>query len=296
MSTYVDCEQNSQEWYEARKGRITASVVAAALGVCPFRSRKQAIKDLVAEAHGHSRNLDNVPSIRWGRDNEATAAGLYAMAINPDQVISKCGMWVVDLPGLSLGASPDRKVSGNGLLEIKCPYSKREATHESDFDSIHDLPHYWNQIQLQLFCSGREWCDFLQWAPEAYRCERVLADAKWFDLVKDKLLEFVIEVNGAEYDAPEIEDRTDETWAQAAREYAEIAPLFKAMEKKFKAAEKALKDLSDVSCSGFGVEMNVASVDGRTDYKAALEHYAPEADVSGFKTKPSLRKSLKVKS
>jgi hypothetical protein len=93
-----------------------------------------------------------------------------------------------------LGASPDGIIScsccGPGLLEIKCPYSKRNE----DVSKIND-PHfylkdtgvgkkldrrhdYFMQIQGQLFvCDIYEYCDFVRWTPMGVHIERIKKEA-----------------------------------------------------------------------------------------------------------------------
>jgi hypothetical protein len=58
------------------------------------------------------------------------------------------------------GCSPDGLVGGDGLIEIKCPNT---ATHleilltgKIDIEYIH-------QMQFQLSCTGRQWCDFVSY-------------------------------------------------------------------------------------------------------------------------------------
>jgi hypothetical protein len=56
------------------------------------------------------------------------------------------------------GASPDRLVGKDGLLEVKCP---QESTHIKNMvrDSIPAI--YFPQVQGQMFLAEREWCDWM---------------------------------------------------------------------------------------------------------------------------------------
>jgi putative phage-type endonuclease len=61
-------------------------------------------------------------------------------------------------------ASPDGLVGDDGLIEIKCPIP---ATHLFDHLLPKNCPKkYWQQIQWQLACTGRKWCDFISYSPE----------------------------------------------------------------------------------------------------------------------------------
>ena len=59
-------------------------------------------------------------------------------------------------------ASPDGLIEDDGLLEIKCP------THATHLESLLGAPipqKYIYQMQWQLCCSGRQWCDFASYHP-----------------------------------------------------------------------------------------------------------------------------------
>ena len=123
--------------------------------------------------------------IAWGRCNEANTCLAYVKMMNsdghPGLRTSKAG-FVVDINRCWLGASPDAWVfdpsvdNPQGIVEFKCPYSKREETPEkackdkifyySIADSKLHLDHthtyYYDQVQLQLLVTKDKchWCDF----------------------------------------------------------------------------------------------------------------------------------------
>jgi len=175
-------EQGSQAWRAERVGRITGSRIGAILGVSPFQSRAAVLRQMVNEARGEFTNID-APPLRWGNEHEAEAARVYTALYASGQEVTECGFYPV---GVMLGASPDRLVGSEGLVEIKCPYGIRDELSPK-FKTISECPHYWHQIQLQLYATGRQWCDFFQWTPHDYCCERVHADPEWFDSIEDDL-------------------------------------------------------------------------------------------------------------
>ena len=63
----------------------------------------------------------------------------------------------------TIGASPDRFVGDDGLLEIKVP---KEHTHVSYLlgKAVSDV--YYPQVQGQLWVSGRKWVDSMSYHPE----------------------------------------------------------------------------------------------------------------------------------
>ena len=56
------------------------------------------------------------------------------------------------------GASPDGYVEDAGLIEIKCPTTK---THLQTLAAKEVPPQYITQMQWQMECTGRQWCDFV---------------------------------------------------------------------------------------------------------------------------------------
>lgn len=94
------------------------------------------------------------PPIQWGIQNEKLARNVYTQhmreAGHTNLVMKDCG-FIVSLSKGWLGASPDGQVcdptldSPNGLLEIKCPYTKR-AQSPQEVVKIHQSIVLWRVI------------------------------------------------------------------------------------------------------------------------------------------------------
>ena len=118
-------------WYEVRARRITASKSGKML--CQVTRTDALLKSILYP----SPMLHKPPPIKWGMQNEKLARNVYIQhmrqAGHSNLVVKDCG-FVVCLSKGWLGASPDGQVhdptldSPNGLLEIKCPYTKRAQT------------------------------------------------------------------------------------------------------------------------------------------------------------------------
>ena len=148
-------EQRSPEWYELRKGLLTASSLASALGHDHFKSREQLIYD--------KTSTEEVPYVsnsttEWGVKYEEIATKFYEY-LNNVKIIE---FGLIPHPEFKIfGASPDGICSNDSsddyvgrMLEIKCP-PKRKFTKT--------VPkHYWYQMQGQLECCNLNECDFLQ--------------------------------------------------------------------------------------------------------------------------------------
>ena len=147
--------QRSKEWYELRKGMLTASSLACALGDDHFKSRDQLILEKV-----ENKEIPFVPNpiTEWGVKYEEIATKFYE-SLNNVEIIE---FGLIPHPNFTIfGASPDGICSNDSpneyigrMLEIKCP-PKRKFTKT--------VPkHYWYQMQGQLECCDLEECDFLQ--------------------------------------------------------------------------------------------------------------------------------------
>lgn len=174
-------EQRTPEWYEARKGRITGSNVGAILGLSPYRTPEDVMRDMVREYHGLEREFKGNVATEYGTYHEAFALADYELEYNP---VEKCGFIT---RGKWLGASPDGLVGENGLVEFKCPYSLRNG---GEFKTLEQQPYYFAQIQIQLHVTKRKWCDFYQWSSRGHRIERVDYDELWIAANLPKLGDF----------------------------------------------------------------------------------------------------------
>lgn len=159
----IDCEQGSDEWHAARCGRATASRICDIMrktktGVSAMRETYAG--ELVAERFsGRVAETFKSKAMEWGTETEDQARAYYAF-IND---IQPARVGLVIHPTIEMSAaSPDRLVGDVGLLEIKCPNS---ATHIRTLKGAPIDPDYVKQMQWQMACTGRAWCDYCSFDP-----------------------------------------------------------------------------------------------------------------------------------
>ena len=156
-------EQGSEAWLLARAGKVTASRVADLMARTKTgygASRANYLAELVAErltGQPAARFLND--AMRWGTDQESNARAAYAFAYGVE--IEETGL-VMHPRIADLGASPDGLVGKDGLIEIKCPNT---ATHIDTLLSKAVPQKYVLQMQTQMACTGRGWCDFISYDP-----------------------------------------------------------------------------------------------------------------------------------
>lgn len=191
-------EQGSAEWVAARLGRVTASRVSDVVARTKTgwgASRANYMAELIAE------RLTGVPAekytngaMQWGIETEAEARAAYQF--ERAMLVAQTGF--VPHPQIEMaGASPDGLVGDAGLIECKCPNT---ATHIDTLLGQSVPGKYITQMQFQMACTGRRWCDFVSFdprMPEAMRLivHRVERDDKHIAELEGAVREFLAEVD-----------------------------------------------------------------------------------------------------
>lgn len=191
-------EQGSEAWFAQRLGKATASrisdiVAKTKTGYSASRANYCAqlvverLTGVVAESYSNA-------AMQWGTDTEPEARDAYSfyngVTVTPAEFVIH--------PSISMsGASPDGYVGDMGLVEIKCPQS---ATHIDTLLGKSVPGKYQTQIQWQLACTGRSWCDFVSYdprMPEHLRLfvRRVHRDAEHIANLEMEVIKFLGEVD-----------------------------------------------------------------------------------------------------
>ena len=164
---FIDCgksmKQGSPEWHMARLGNVTGSrchdVVARTKS--GYSMSRQRYMDELAE-----ERLTGVPSEKfvskdmlWGIQTEPHARARYEFEYMVD--VEEVGS--IPHPTIqNASASPDGLVGDKGLIEIKCP---RTTTMINTVLSNAIPDNYVTQMNWQLACTQRDWCDFVMFDP-----------------------------------------------------------------------------------------------------------------------------------
>ena len=156
-------EQGTEAWHSQRIGKATASRLADIMARTKTgygASRANYMTELVLERlTGRRAEGFTNAAMQWGIDTEADAKAAYEFRTNNE--IQNVGF--IDHPTIPMtGASPDGLVGSRGLIEIKCPTS---STH-IDYLLTGMVPRkYELQMQWQMACTERDWCDFVSYDP-----------------------------------------------------------------------------------------------------------------------------------
>jgi len=162
---YPHIQQHSPEWLQIRNGCLTASRIADVVLKKKdgkyYASRDDYMADLLAEVltGRASEHYVSVPMM-FGIENEPLAVANYEFAMNVE--CEKIGY--ISHPTIKrAGASPDRLVGDEGMLETKVPNTK---THLKYLEAGVIPEEYLPQCMWQLACApDRKWVQFVSYDP-----------------------------------------------------------------------------------------------------------------------------------
>lgn len=151
-------EQGSEEWFEIRKLKMTASH-GQEVGNCG-KGLETYILELVSEYLSSAKKEHFISEdTERGNELEANARSLYELE-NGYQV-EEVGFVEIDE---NVGCSPDGLIADDGGIEIKCPndinFTKVLLFGEKAIDS----KYIW-QIQMNLLLTKRKWWDLVYYNP-----------------------------------------------------------------------------------------------------------------------------------
>lgn len=275
-------QQRSKEWFEQRKGRVTGSRIGAILGLSQWMKPKDVMRAMVREYHGAESEFTGNIATNYGTANEGGAIVDFEMTTGLNVVetgFHKIDDW--------LGASPDGLIGDDAVIEVKCPFGKRDT---ADFLSYTEQPHYYAQMQLEMYVTGRKLCHFYQWSPVGDMHETVDFSQTWIDENLPKAREFydqyLIEIKSPD---KHLTDLVQTKEAQSlADEYAEAKAQLESATERLNTAKKALIDAAGGKKSNIsGYLVYKTERKGSIAYAKAVKDLMPDADLSAYVGKPS---------
>lgn len=190
--------QRSDEWYQARLGKVTASRIGDVMARTKSgygAGRKTYMVELVVERiTGMQAESFESKAMRRGTEEEPMSITEYEVR----EVVMVEPVGFVQHPTIEMsGASPDGLVNEDGLVEMKNPNT---STHFDTILSRQISRRYLLQIQWQLACTGRLWCDFVSCdtrLSNPYRLVviRVERDDELIEMISDEVVKFLGELS-----------------------------------------------------------------------------------------------------
>lgn len=196
----VDCTQGSPEWFAARLGKVSASRIADLTAKTKSgysASRANYAAELIAErlTGAKAEKFTNAAMLH-GTEQEPVARTMYEFM--RDVTVTEVGVVLHDKIDMAC-ASPDGLVGEDGLVEIKCPNT---ATHIETLRGGSIDGKYIKQMQWQMACTGRLWCDYVSFDPRMpgdmqVHIQRVPRDGVMIVDLEREVVAFLAEVDAA---------------------------------------------------------------------------------------------------
>ena len=154
---FINCEQNTAEWFHARKGIPTASAFSDVLAKGEGKTRRAYMLKLAGEilTGEPMENFGNANTDR-GHVMEPQARDLYMFQTGAQ--LDQVGF----IRRGRVGCSPDSLIGEDGGLEIKttAPHLLIDIILKDEFPSVHKA-----QVQGTLWVTGRQWWDIAVFWP-----------------------------------------------------------------------------------------------------------------------------------
>lgn len=205
-------QADNEQWFNERRKRITASMSG---GIAKMRATSKRSKKVQQLLYNIFRGNT---ATRYGSEKEDETRQQYITYMkqngHPNLTVEACGLFV-SLENPWLAGTPDGLVHDPsddssqplGLVEIKNPYSARNLTlgeaiksptlcleqNKKEDNKTYKLKRrhdYYFQIQCQLYCTNRDWCDFVVRTEKDMHVERIRCDNSWWTSNIDKLKTF----------------------------------------------------------------------------------------------------------
>lgn len=156
------CDQNSDDWYAARCGIVTASefhtVLAKGRGGGESVTRRKYMLTLAGERIGGPSPFDRYSNSAMQRGHEYEQEARDSYQLITDHEVEQVGF----MRRGDVGYSPDGIIGDDGLLEIK---TKAYPLHLDCLLKDEVPEEHMAQIQGGLWVSGRLWLDFVSYSP-----------------------------------------------------------------------------------------------------------------------------------
>ncbi|MBR7002085.1 MAG: YqaJ viral recombinase family protein [Neisseriaceae bacterium] len=187
----AEVEQRTDEWQQVRCGKITASRMGAVMNVLKNGTagaeRRKYTAELVCErlTGNPTPHYENA-AMQHGTELEPIARDAYWLETGNE--VEEVGF--IEHPSIpNCGASPDGLIGDDGLIEIKAPET---YTHIETLRTGEIKQDYIYQMQWQMECCSRKWCDFVSFdnrLPEKLQIfiKRVYRDDALIDEMKNQV-------------------------------------------------------------------------------------------------------------
>lgn len=213
MTIYIDCEQGTERWLQARAGVCTASRFSDARSRMKQNRNGKKVGDTTDAALSYAQLLAieriagepldstfETLAMRRGRELEPVARRRYEEETG--NMVESAGIVLTD--DYRFGYSTDGRVHGeNGRVEIKCPMAADKVAGVW-LDPEPVIAEYLDQCHGGMWIEQLDWIDLVVYTPwlacvgKDLFIHRIHRDQDYIDALEADLLEFIRMVNDLE--------------------------------------------------------------------------------------------------
>jgi putative phage-type endonuclease len=169
---FIQCQQGTSEWLQARAGAITASRFADALSTTSRASSTRMACEPTAASDKYAAEVAierisgkpygepiNAWILKRGHELEPKARLFYEQRYGA--TVMEVG--IIKTDDDCFGYSTDGLVDDDGLVEIKCPVDSLKIVAMLKTGNVSE---YMHQMHGGMWITGRQWCDFIMYVPD----------------------------------------------------------------------------------------------------------------------------------
>lgn len=188
-------QQRTEEWFKQRLGKVTASRISDVMASKTSEAYANYQAELIC-GRLTGVNEESYASKAMIRGIELEPQAMAHYMLETGEIVKEVGF--CEHPTINnAGASPDGLVGDDGLIEIKCPNT---TTHIKLMVGGAIPKKYLYQMQWQMSCTDRKWCDFVSYddrLPEhlAIKIIRVNRDDDLISSIESAVIEFLEKVS-----------------------------------------------------------------------------------------------------
>lgn len=196
LTVYHELAQNTEEWYEARRGIVTASEVHKLLtskgAVATNQTSRAYIAGLAAERiTGRVEESYQSFDMMRGSVEEPYAREAYKEHYGD---VYEIGFFTRDFDGVKLGASPDGLTKDGGGIEIK---SRKPRVQVNAILTGQVPQSNMPQLQTVMLVGGLKWIDYVSFSNGMHLwVKRVYPDHHWQQNIIEAVKYAEDEING----------------------------------------------------------------------------------------------------
>jgi putative phage-type endonuclease len=184
-------EQRTEEWFQKRSGKITASNADVLLMKPTTAGYRNYMIRLALERINGKPFEEGYKSFAMQQGTEREPVARSAYEVSAGEIVEEVDF--IEHPIMKYaGCSPDGLVGVDGGLEIKCP---EHAAHFRYLIGTGCPDDYKPQVQFSLMVTGRKWWDFVTFNPDfpealQFKVIRVERDEDYIKVLKQEAVNF----------------------------------------------------------------------------------------------------------